>query len=712
MPRSEQEVFEDLRGVCTSPGFAHALAFLCFRDNALLYGDEVTADLVQEQFSTGHLSRTEVSTLTGLLVSAPTDFSFTSPQKIEALIQSAEALLEELHGCLGAQLFANITPERLTEPGFSPWDAASAMREPIFYGGEAAYNFQYLHFLEPKYGRDDLWLTASKGFSISEVHKFAKVLIELQNKRLMDHFGSFRTTDPATWTFLEGFAFTTEEVISKSGLTCSVIEAILRAFSMDLDRCNPTFSGLSDFNQINATPIIPYGDRHLLFQNYTFLEAAYESPFFWMLRDKSYASQASVNRGLFAENLAHQFLTRVFGTACVWSNVTIEGTKGRDQGEIDVLAVYGNIAFIVQAKAKRLTLEARKGNDKSIRQDFTGAVQDAYDQGLSCGEALLGENLQLRCGNGKSLKLPERIDRVYPLCVLADHYPALAFQSRQYLAAREVAGVVAALIIDVFALDAITEMLSTPLYFLDYIDHHASNFERFMAQQELTILSQYIVRGFDIDPKYDMIMLDEGIASHLDVAMQARRMNVPGLRTPEGFLTRYSGTIVEGLIRQLERRPGPATTGAGLTILRANDELAAFLPGALQGIIVSTSRDGQQHDFTFTSAICNSGLTIHCNFLEDEEAEARLVNHCLRRKYKERSNAWYGLSIDPLDGSVRRSGALLGTWTPNPEMELQTSTMAAGMRFGPGESGKRVKVARNAHCPCGSGKKYKKCCGV
>jgi hypothetical protein len=47
------------------------------------------------------------------------------------------------------------------------------------------------------------------------------------------------------------------------------------------------FKSLDDFNPINAYPIIrlPYAE-YLLFQNYSLVEALYETPFFWFIEDK------------------------------------------------------------------------------------------------------------------------------------------------------------------------------------------------------------------------------------------------------------------------------------------------------------------------------------------------------------------------------------------------------------------------------------------
>ena len=48
------------------------------------------------------------------------------------------------------------------------------------------------------------------------------------------------------------------------------------------------------------------------------------------------------------------------------------------------------------------------------------------------------------------------------------------------------------------------------------------------------------------------------------------------------------------------------------------------------------------------------------------------------------------------------------------ERELQAARLAGGGDGGGGVQQRRVgdKVGRNDPCPCGSGKKYKKCCGA
>lgn len=64
--REESEIISDLAQVCASPGYIHAIAYICFRDNTIKYADTVTADDMVHQYSMERLARTEISTLIGL----------------------------------------------------------------------------------------------------------------------------------------------------------------------------------------------------------------------------------------------------------------------------------------------------------------------------------------------------------------------------------------------------------------------------------------------------------------------------------------------------------------------------------------------------------------------------------------------------------------------------------------------------------------------
>src|SRR6266853_4639225 len=107
--RPEQEIFDDLATLCTSTGYVHAIAYLCFRDSIVRYADEMTAADVQHLFSTDRLIRTEIATLTGLLVKSKIDFSMPPADVLQQYLDRTEALLEEMHKAIAAAFFSGAT---------------------------------------------------------------------------------------------------------------------------------------------------------------------------------------------------------------------------------------------------------------------------------------------------------------------------------------------------------------------------------------------------------------------------------------------------------------------------------------------------------------------------------------------------------------------------------------------------------------------------
>lgn len=184
--------------------------------------------------------------------------------------------------------------------------------------------------------------------------------------------------------------------------------------------------------------------------------------------DKDYRQQASDNRGAFTEQFSQRRLSAVFGSAKVHTNVNLYEGK-RIVAEADVLVIFGDRVIIVQAKAKKLTLAARKGSDGQIKADFAAAIQKASDQGAECATAILSGKCRLENDRGQAVILPEKIREIYPFCVVSDHYPALAFQASQYLKYSATEVVRPPFVMDVFLLDVLAEMLDSPLRFLSYI---------------------------------------------------------------------------------------------------------------------------------------------------------------------------------------------------------------------------------------------------
>lgn len=700
--RAEQDVFEDLEKLCSSPGFVHALAYLCFRDNTVGFADELKADDLLARYSHDTLIRTELSTLMGLMVRSPIDYALPSPEIIQSYIDKAETLLRELHDALMQPWMLSFTNGTVDVE--KPFSSASALREPIFYAAESAYSFQYRDLALLKYSTDRDWLKRNKSLDIDVAKGVLKAANSFLEIRHMVWLNELRNTDPTQWTMVPAFCLRPEDIAEAANCSTEEADSVLAAFSCSETERNPTFRSLSDFNCVNAYPLLhaPNGS-YLLLQYQALAEALYETPFFWMASDKSYSSNALKNRGDFAEQFSEARLKRVFGDAHVWRGVRIEEAKGKLVSDIDTLVLFGDRAIVVQAKSKRLTIEARKGNDLQLKDDFKKAVQDAAEQAEICAKSLLGQRHKLIDAQGREVVLPQTLKRIYPLCIVTDHYPALSFQARQFLSFEKSDTIAAPLVTDVFALDAMTEMLSTPVRLLSYIELRARFGDRMMATHELTMLSYHLKRNIWVDGAHNFMTLSDDIGADLDVAMIVRREGVPGHETPEGILTKFRGTHYERMLEVIEANPNPAAVALGMLLSELSEAAINQINVSVDRIVGMVENDDKVHDFSCAFAEESTGLTIHCTNAAQPAAQARLLAHCEARKYVTKSASWIGVILDGT-GGLRATVKLEKPWLHDAGMEELTRDMRKRIAVSEGKPG------RNSLCPCGSRKKYKKCC--
>ena len=711
-PREESQILEELATLTASPGYVHAVAHICHRDNFIYIKDRLKTSDMDRLFSRERLIRTEVTTLIGLMAKKPLDLSQQPSDVVRGYVERTDVLMRELHNSMSYPMFSAMFEAMKAGTELpDPW-RGPGMREPIFYGTESAYAFQYRDLVPEKYGADDDWMFKTKGFTSGQAMTIAKTMCTLMDEKGTRLFADSRTSQAQPETWLPAFEFSLDEVAVRSGIALDVADAFFRAFLHTGD--NAAFKELGDFNEVAARPLLPTGrGTVLLFSHYAIYEALYESPFFWMWDDKIYRPTLAKHRGAFTEQFAARRLAKVFGHEHVHTNVNLH--RGKDiAGEADVLVIYADRLIIVQAKAKKLTIAARKGNDHQLKKDFAAAIQDSYDQGWTCANEILAGGCHLVDDKGREVKLRVSIKEVFLFSLASEHYPALAFQASQFLKIQTTDVILPPFVMDVFLLDALTEMLTTPLRFLSYVKLRVTASDKLMSGHELTVLGYHLKQNLWLDEKYDTVMLEDSIAQDLDTAMMVRRDNQRGDDTPAGILTKMRETRYERLIEEIETRAEPATLELGFHLLSMNEDSCMNVHRLLDVITRKTRVDGNRHDVTLASSTPPGGISFHCNPTLSSEAFAVLETHCAKRKYKERAAQWFGVSVNP-DGQVQFGVTLDFPWESSDEMDRLTANMKPAARaqdvlpqYTQGIN--RAKLGRNDPCHCGSGRKFKKCC--
>jgi hypothetical protein len=270
--RPETDIFANLQALCTSRGYIHTVAYFCWRDNLIRYsGPHVVAKDLEHQYSHDRLLRTEISTLIGLMVQQPIDLALPSPDVIHGYVERTEALLNELHHAMMKPWFAGWDFKTGRAPERDPFADAAGMREPLFYSGESAYNFQYESLARLKYRADGDWLEANKGFRIDEACQVGEALGKLLSRRQLECVESLRKQPPDKWTVLPGLTFTAQDAADASVVALQKVERILDAFSCGPDERNTSFTALNEFNVTNSAPILKttHGS-YILLQHYSF----------------------------------------------------------------------------------------------------------------------------------------------------------------------------------------------------------------------------------------------------------------------------------------------------------------------------------------------------------------------------------------------------------------------------------------------------------
>ena len=707
--RPEADVFNDLAELAISPGYAHVIAALCLRSNIVFFNEELNAEDLIHRYSEEHLVHTEISTLIGLMIKG--DINIEAPKKdsLIEMIERTDKLLRELHHSICSSTVSQ-AEENMLELSFTERDI---LREVIFYSAESAYPFQYRDLARKRYSRDCDWLLSKNGFTIDDACAVIDSITKIQNNNLEKYAGNLQGISTIIFEPLHVFIFSLQEIEDITKLSMEKIRNVINAFSIKETDSNSDFQSISDFNIANSNPIIPTSDKdkYIAFQIYSTTESLYDSPFYWMIKDRNYSSIASSHRGEFLEGFCFECMVRIFTPKRVFKNVIIKDGK-ETIGEIDVLAVWGDRVVIIQAKSKKLTIEARKGNDNKLKEDFSKSIGDTYDQGFSCAEALLNPNEFSLTSQGVSISLDHAPKEIFIVCVISEHYPALALQTMHLLDINPHKIISPPFVIDVFTLDVLVEMLDNPLYFLSYVNRRVNYTNQILYSHELTVLSYHLKMNLWIDSDSTLLQLHDSVASDLDAAMAVRRDGLPGERTPDGILTKFLNTWVGNIIRSISSVSNSEIINLGFLLLELNEETISKLNEGINGILNQTNSDEQSHNLSMLFGRNGSGITIHTNFLPDDEAIDSLGDHSTLRKYSFRASTWYGLCLSPTDGSIRFVVKLDYPWEQSDEMDERMKDLPKGSKKLNLKTRHRKsrKIGRNDPCPCGSGIKYKKCC--
>lgn len=712
----EMSKFQELETLCSERGFLHAYSFLSRRDCTLGFLGGLKSDDLMHLFGPERLIKTELSTLHGLILKAGYNTAEIDRGKIIELVERAEKLLSEIHDELKRSYYSRFTEKNMQLSMSEFFSEPNMIRESIFYSAEQAFEFQFSDLALIRYKDDAQWLQDNMGFSLDDGYLIYNAIVVILNENLQNSVDKDGAKLEVR-TYLDEFEIKVDKLVEKSKLSKEKVQKFLDAFSTVTNDGNSEFNSIDDFNIVNAKPILNVDNKHYIFLLTSLAQSLYESPIFWMRKDKSYVNSAVEHRGKFTEEFAFKKLAKIFGEKNVFLNVDIFKNTSEKIGEIDVLARFGSKYIILQAKSKGMTIPSRKGQVELVKEDFAKGFQFAYDQAIECSNAMMNLAVIFKDSDGNEISFTDKPTICYPICLTSESYPSLTFQCRQHLQYKKQDNLNPPFIMDVFFLDILTEFLDSPLFLLSYIDRRSSYIDSVMASTEIVLLSMHLKKNLWLDEnKINLMHFDDDVASDLDAAFMVRRLGIPGQRTPLGLLQRYSSGFIGKLLFKIHKVAKDDVIDFGFTLLKLSGGFLDTLDAAVEKICYLTNQDGKVHDFTTLFDKNGGGITIHTSSGDSNQRVERILAHMKMRKYTEKQSQWTGIIVDPGSGMVVEICHVKFPWKKDKVMDDAVNTMRLSNFKKRDEkslkSQLKFKLGRNDKCSCGSGKKYKKCCAL
>lgn len=635
-----------------------------------------------------NFSHNELAVIAGLLIKYGTATEVRVPSELEVK-NSIQKTWE---------IFGNIHSRMSHDSAFQEW---------IFYWESWAYDFQYLNFLEEKYGRDEEWIIQNKWFSLETASKIINFLAKKRMQSVQE--ASWLFPERRMPAFFEALCFSPEDLIAE-GLKESEVLGFLNVFSIAPLWWNTNFNNIGEHNEIYSKPILRIEENKYFIPVFSLLySAVYKEPINWMrTEDEDYYNKFAVtNRGNSAEDMVFRLLRPVIGDWKIFQNIDVYQWKNKIT-DADILCFIGDKALIVQVKSKTLTHGARKWDIERIQEDYSKAIEFAQEQGVLVKKAILEGGFNFKNKDGSTFTVDARIDDAYVLCVTSDPFPALLLWA--LLGDRE--GPEETIVpTSIFDLETVAYYLKDPFEFLFYIMQRYIAGKQLFATSEVAILATHLKMGLYMEEDQFML-IDETCQNNLNLHFLKVNWGIPDDIEIKAPTSAWKNERFTNLLDTLKIMESDGTTDAILMLYSLSSDSRDEIFNLMDQIIDNLKSHPEKK---FRSGTLKYWDKIICViWTKDQDDLGRvMLTTCKVKKYELKGNLVLGLWC--CLSSWKKLSAIIYNkkpWKNDPELEEKVKSYNQNTKSIPLEYNKDWKIItpkRKAPCPCWSGKKYKRC---
>ena len=477
---------------------------------------------------------------------------------------------------------------------------------------------------------------------------------------------------------------------------------------MQFNKCWPINDSI-----INEKPLIKYTDKYYCFF-YPILGRNIRQILEKMIKDKddNYFAEYYLKRGrdAYLENKATKYFQDLFPQANIYQNMKYR--IGKEEFETDILVEFDRNLLIVEAKANALKLSSRRGSLVSIKTDSKKILKKAYEQAIRTRNYIRDNgNAKFIIKAGKELIIDSNnFDNIYLVNVTLDKLDFLATE----LADLKIFGLNKSgnwfWSVYINDLRIISELIEFPSEFLLFLERRLQVIEhQFYSSDELDYFMFFLEHGLYFEPD-DMLGINKfvpyGYTDKLDRYYFFKEGSVSSGEKP---LLNISEKYRE-LILAIESTGKKYFSFVSVSLLSLSEESRLDILENIDKIYKQLKLNNHPHSFTLPFSELNIGFIFCIGNDENDFTDNELEKYCRIKMEQMNIGAWVVLkfikeiNFKELDFDIYFS------------IDSIKKTVVADVdKFKKNKIdsyfSKHNKIGRNELCPCGSGKKYKKCCG-
>jgi hypothetical protein len=450
----------------------------------------------------------------------------------------------------------------------------------------------------------------------------------------------------------------------------------IKRFGARFGEINRQYREPKDLNDLNKKPILVVGCEHIFIPvPQLLIQVPVKTIYYDLIQDPDYHVVYEKSRGEYLEERAFDLFGGIFHPA----NIHRKLRYGPDEkDEVDLLIEFDTKILIVECKSKPLTLPARQGTLNEIHDDFTKAIQRAYDQAKRAKDYITqNKTAEFWTVNEKRIVVKsEEASEIFLICVTAELFSAFATDLSTILKKEPDESCPWAICLR--DLEIVAQCFTDPYLFLHFLKRRQVLHGRVLSFDELDYVGNYLVNGLFFEEEFKKGTVMIALIGFTEQFDKDYLTKIGKLKTAQ-VGTSWSNPAFENLIGSIKSIGTKRHSNIILTLLDIDSKARDDLINLIKSTIRNTRRDGRLHDFTMLFE--NFGISFVSSIRRDGLKEKVIFDATLK-KYKHKCSKWLCMGRDVTDDQylVNEFVYLEFKWQYDPKLEQATKHLK-GKRF-------------------------------